>query len=326
MSEDKELIISTKPFAQENRARSWFHLISTLLLYIPAFYIVLTVDILWLQVTASVFLGLLIVRTFVIYHDYCHNAIFQKSPAADVFFKLFGLYILAPKSIWKRSHDYHHKNNCKLYTSSIGSYKIITKDKYLTLSKKERFIYMFERHPLTILFGYLFVFIFGMSFLSFYRNPSRHWDSLVALILHVVLAALIYYFFSWSGLILAFIIPNFISCALGSYLFYAQHNFPGVTFNDKDGWTYVGAAMQSSSYMRLNSFLNWITANIGYHHIHHLNARIPFYRLPEVYASIPALQAAKTTSLGLAEIFHCLRLKVWDPVKQKMLTRREIFS
>ncbi len=326
MSEDKELILSTKPYAKEIRAKSWYHLLSTLLVCVPVIYMVLEVDILWIRSLASVFLGLLIVRIFVIYHDYCHNSIFQKSPVADVFFKLFGLYILAPKSIWKRSHDYHHKNNCKLYTSSIGSYKIITKEKYLTLSKKERFIYMFERHPLTILFGYFFVFIFGMSFLSFYRNPSKHWDSLVALFLHASIAVLIFFFYSWGGLIFAFLIPNLIACALGAYLFYAQHNFPGVTFNDKDGWTYVGAAMQSSSFMRLNRFLNWVTANIGYHHIHHLNSRIPFYRLPEAFDSMPELQGAKTTSLSVSEIIRCLQLKVWDPQKQKMITHQEIFS
>jgi omega-6 fatty acid desaturase (delta-12 desaturase) len=326
MSDEKELIVSTKPFACEIRQKSWYHLLSTLLLVVPTVYIILGLENSWVRLVASGFLGLLIVRIFVIYHDYCHNAIFQKSLPAEIFFKLFGLYILAPKSIWKRSHDYHHKNNCKLYTSSIGSYKIITKEKYLTLSRKERFLYLFERHPLTILFGYLFVFIFGMSFLSFYRNPSKHWDSLVALLLHACIGSLIYIYFSWSGLLLVFIIPNFISTALGSYLFYAQHNFPGATFKDKDGWTYVYAALQSSSYMKLNRFLNWATANIGYHHIHHLNARIPFYRLPEVYSAMPELQNVKTTTMNFSEILRCLQLKVWDPQLQRMITYREIFS
>ena len=63
----------------------------------------------------------------------------------------------------------------------------------------------------------------------------------------------------------------------------------------------------------------WFTANIGYHHVHHLNARIPFYRLPEVMQSLPELQDAKLTSLKPAEIWRCLRLKVWDVATQRMV-------
>ena len=103
-------------------------------------------------------------------------------------------------------------------------------------------------------------------------------------------------------------------------MFYAQHNFPGVTFVGNEEWTYEGAALDSSSYMKLNPLMHWVTANIGYHHIHHMNSRIPFYRLPEVMAAIPELQTAKTTSLKPKDVLACLRLKVWDFEKQKMIS------
>jgi omega-6 fatty acid desaturase (delta-12 desaturase) len=102
-------------------------------------------------------------------------------------------------------------------------------------------------------------------------------------------------------------------------MFYAQHNFPDVSFNDAAGWTYEKAAMVSSSFMRTNRIMAWFTGNIGYHHIHHLNARIPFYRLPEVLKKIPELQTPKTTSLNPMEIIRCLRLKVWDVESQRMV-------
>ena len=66
--------------------------------------------------------------------------------------------------------------------------------------------------------------------------------------------------------------------------------------------------------------IGWFTANIGYHHIHHLNARIPFYRLPEVLKDIPELQTPKKTSLNPIEVFRCLRLKVWDVQSQRMIS------
>jgi omega-6 fatty acid desaturase (delta-12 desaturase) len=63
----------------------------------------------------------------------------------------------------------------------------------------------------------------------------------------------------------------------------------------------------------------WFTGNIGYHHIHHLNSRIPFYRLPEALKGIPEVQSAKITSLDPREIYRCLRLKVWDVEDQRMI-------
>jgi omega-6 fatty acid desaturase (delta-12 desaturase) len=118
--------------------------------------------------------------------------------------------------------------------------------------------------------------------------------------------------------------PCAVASALGSYLFYAQHNFPSVSFSDNADWTYETAALSSSSSLKTNPFMSWVTANIGYHHLHHLNSRIPFYRLPEVMKAIPELQSPKTTSLHPLEMLRCLRLKVWDVDVQRMVSRRRI--
>ena len=106
---------------------------------------------------------------------------------------------------------------------------------------------------------------------------------------------------------------------MGAYLFYAQHNFPGAKYKNNTEWNYTHAALESSSYMDLNPFMQWVTANIGFHHIHHLNSKIPFYRLPEAMAAIPELQEPKTTSLMPSDIIACLKLKVWDPEKNSMI-------
>lgn len=325
MRTEKELILATKNFAQEIRAKSWWHLASTgLLLAALYFTIFWPTTPLVIKIVASVITGLTIARMFIIYHDHQHKAILQKSKLADVIMAGFGLYVLAPTSIWKRSHDHHHTHNSKLYTSSIGSYPIVTVEKYRTLTKKERTIYLFTRHPLTIAFGYLTVFIFGMCVRSFVNNREKHWDSLIALILHVAVGTTIVLTLGWTAFWLGFITPAVIALGLGAYLFYAQHNFPTATFAEKEGWSYVNAALGSSSHMRMNPIMQWFTGNIGFHHIHHLNARIPFYRLPEVYKAIPELQKAKTTSLMPGEIIRCLRLKVWDPVRGRLVSLREM--
>jgi omega-6 fatty acid desaturase (delta-12 desaturase) len=161
--------------------------------------------------------------------------------------------------------------------------------------------------------------MYGMCIQSIINRFSKHIDSLVALILHFTYQIVVFYFLGWQTWILLCLIPHFISGAMGAYLFYAQHNFPSVTFVGNEEWTYEGAALDSSSYMELSWILAWVTGNIGYHHIHHLNARIPFYRLPETMASIPELQTAKRTSLKPRDVIACFKLKVWDYEKQKMV-------
>jgi omega-6 fatty acid desaturase (delta-12 desaturase) len=200
----------------------------------------------------------------------------------------------------------------------------MTKAQFLASSPGKRFNYLFMRHPLTILFGYLFVFAYGMCIYPFFNKPREHFDCLIAFLLHVILGAVITYFFGWSALLFTQIIPHFIGSAIGTYLFYAQHNFPGVTFSDRAGWTYEKAALESSSFMSTGPIMAWFTANIGYHHVHHLNARIPFYRLPEVAKEIPELSKPKTTSLSPLDIMRCLSLKVWDVEAQKMVSLRNI--
>src|SRR6185436_3386157 len=162
-------------------------------------------------------------------------------------------------------------------------------------------------------------FMFGMCISSFISSPRRHWDSLVVLILHFAIGAFIFIYFGWLTCLLAFFLPFFLSQMLGAYLFYAQHNFPGVTFKKNVEWSYTNAALESSSYMELNPFMQWVTANIGFHHIHHLNSKIPFYRLPEAMAAIPELQKVKATTLKPSDIISCLKLKVWDAEKNKMV-------
>jgi acyl-lipid omega-6 desaturase (Delta-12 desaturase) len=208
--------------------------------------------------------------------------------------------------------------------SNIGSYPIMTREQFQNSSNGERFKYLFMRHPLTILFGYVSVFLFGMVVNPLLQSPRKHYDCLLALLIHVMLAVMVAVCFNWQTMMLMLVFPRFIATALGSYLFYAQHNFPGVSFEAKGGWTYEKAALESSSYLRTGRLMAWFTGNIGYHHIHHLNHRIPFYRLPELYRDFPELRKAKTTTLRPLDIFRCLRLKVWCVETQRMVGVRGI--
>jgi len=314
----RELILATKPYAREIRRKSWWYMLTTLAALICSATVIHLLP--WLPAKAvfSVLTGLLMVRMFAIYHDHQHHAILHRSATANIIMVAYGMLVLVPTSIWKRSHDYHHNHNSKLFSASIGSYPIATVSKYLSMTPGERRFYLFTRHPLTILCGYLFMFIFGMCLSSFLSSPRKHFDSLVALVVHFTLSAAVVVTLGWQAWLFGMLVPFFIASAIGAYLFYAQHNFPGVTFRCNAEWKYEVSAMESSSYMVMSPFMRWMTANIGYHHIHHLNSRIPFYRLPEAMQGIRELQQVKTTSLSIRDIIACFRLKVWDPESNRM--------
>jgi omega-6 fatty acid desaturase (delta-12 desaturase) len=314
-----ELILATKPYTVDNTAKSWWCFLSTTVLLVAAVAGTIWNVHLIGRIACSLLSGLLALRLFVIYHDQQHHAILPRSKMAEYMMRVFGIYALSPSSVWRSSHNHHHNHNSKIKGSHIGSFPIMTKEHYMKASKSARFLYLFTRHPATIALGYVFVFLQGMCLLPFIRKPKEHFDCLVALMVHFVISVALVHYVGWVGLLLTQTIPHLITFGLGSYLFYAQHNFPGVSFYDKAGWTYERAALESSSYMKTSKLMAWFTANIGYHHIHHLNARIPFYRLPEVLEALPELKNPKVTTLKPLDVIRCLRLKVWDVEKQSMV-------
>ncbi len=326
MAVDKQLIIATRKFAKEDRAKSWKYFSGTVVLFLLAYAGAIANIHLIPQLICSVLAGLLTVRLFILYHDYLHRAILQRSFVAEVIFTIFGLFILIPTSIWRRSHDFHHAHNSKLYSSSIGSFPLATKKEFLAASRLDRGLYLFSRHPITIALGYFFVFLWGMSLRSFISNPKKHPDSLLAVFFHYGIGATIYFVFGWPSFVLGFLLPIMISHAIGSYLFYAQHNFPSALYKSKEEWDYGYAALYSSSYMKMSKLMHWFTGNIGYHHIHHINPAIPFYNLPAAFHEIEALQNPGTTSLAFKDISACFQIKVWDAEQGKMAGLKEIYG
>jgi acyl-lipid omega-6 desaturase (Delta-12 desaturase) len=325
MRTGKELIAASKAFTGEDRVRSWTETLVTLALAMVVFASLFFPQVpLLLRFGLSFVCSLFYVRLFVIYHDYQHNAILQRSASATFLMQAIGIYLLAPQTIWKRSHDYHHNNNSKLTISGIGSYPTICKDRFLKLSRRDKAIYLLNRHPLTVIFGYFTLFIYWLNLKSFIQSPSKHLDSLFALVFHFVAGFCTWYFLGGSTFVIAWFAPFFIAFGTGSYLFYCQHNFPGAQFRENHDWKYDHAALESTSFMQMNRVMQWFTGNIGFHHVHHLNSRIPFYRLPEAMREIPELHHVRTTNWNPVEVLRCFQLKLWDPEQSKMITLDEL--
>ena len=317
---------ASKPFTVEDRATTWRLLLVTLGV-IAALHATTLLAPWWpVKLCSSLLVGMVYVRLFIFYHDYMHGAIGRGSKAMSVIMSVVGFLIMAVKSVWKETHNYHHQHNSKLIGSSIGSYPLLTAGMFKRLPKSKQIAYRIARHPLTIGLGYVPVFMIGMTLSPFFRDKRQHWGGPLALVLHLAGAALSIHFLGWVTGPLLTILPVALATGIGAYLFYAQHNFPDMKLRGRREWDYTFAALHASSMFDMSPLGHWLTGNIGYHHVHHLNHKIPFYRLPEAMAAIPELQNPGRTSWKPRDVWACLQLALWDAEQDRMLSFKEALS
>jgi len=319
----RELLKATAPYAVESVNKSWWLVASTFILLIAAMCGAAFATAWPLRLLFSLLAALLMVRAFITYHDYMHGAILSRSRMAWLLFSVYSALSLTPPRSWKQSHNYHHGHVGQISEAGVGAFPIMTTQMWQDASRASRLRYRVIRHPLTVLSGYFTIFFLSISLLPLLSKPARHGDSLLALLGHGTLIAVLWIFGGFDMAFFVVLLPMTVASMLGSYLFFAQHSFKRMHIISEDAWTFYRAAMESSSYMRLNKVMQWFSGNIGYHHIHHLNVRIPFYRLPEAMQEIPELQSPVTTSLALRDVRDCFACCLWDEDRQRMVSYRE---
>lgn len=211
----KELFEATQPFAIESRVRSWWYTGCTFGLMV----IVLSAAglVAWwpARVALSIVGGLLLVRAFILYHDFMHGAILRKSRVGQFLYHLYGLVVLTPPTSWRHSHNYHHANVGKpipveegkfsLLTSDIGAVPLMTAETWKQASVWQRLRYRVSRHPLTILFAYITVFLFSITLVPLLKNPRKYWDGALSVLVHGGLIALLWVFGGFSVVFFAFL-------------------------------------------------------------------------------------------------------------------------
>ena len=249
-----------------------------------------------------------------------------------IVFYSFGAFALTPPRSWRYSHNHHHAHVAKpiperpgrfsLVTPDIGAMPLMTVRMWRRASWGQRLWYRVARHPLTILAAYVAVFLLSICLLPTLRNPRKFWDGGASLLAHAALVTTVWMTLGFSAVFFALLLPATLAAALGAYLFFAQHNYEGLQVLPIEQWSHYRAAIESSSFMKLGPVANWFTANIGFHHVHHLNSLIPFYRLPEAMRAIPELQHPQITTLHPRDILSCLRLSLWDTDSQRLVTYR----
>lgn len=317
----RDLIRRSRTFASEDRSRSWRLTLTTHALLGLAIALGFSAAPLIVRIASSLFEALLLVRLTVLFHDHQHGAILRGSRLASFAMWWSGVLLLAPPSVWRSTHNHHHAHAGKLtddplhpFSSGthIGSFALLTLEQWRELPRWLRWAYRAARHPLLILFAYPSVFLYRLCLSPLCREPRRHWDAALSLALHAALVALVAMLTDRTTVFLVVVSPCFIASASGALLFYVQHNFPSARVRLADAWSFAHAATEFSSFLDMHPVLHWFSANIAYHHVHHLNPRIPFYRLPEAMRALPELAEARVVRLNLRDLRACFAANLWD--------------
>ena len=277
-----------------------------------------------LALSLAILNGAFLVRIFIIQHDCGHASYFDNRKLSDWTGRLLGVLTLTPYDVWKRTHSIHHSHHGNLDHRGIGDVLTLTVAEYHARSRWSRLLYRLYRHPVVL-------FVLGPSYLFILQNRLpiglmrsgwRYWISAMGTNAAIaMIVALILYLGGLMPLLLIYIPTSVIGATIGVWLFYVQHQFEQTHWSNSDDWQVHDAALDGSSHYQLPQPLQWLTGNIGVHHVHHLYSRIPFYRLTEVLRDHRAL--AEAQKLSIRESLRCVKLNLWDEATQRLMSFRE---
>jgi len=301
------------PFEKNDHKSSIKQLLNTLIPLIllwSAAYFSISVSY-WLTVPLAIIASGFVIRTFILFHDCCHGSFFKSKLANDIVGTITGVLTLVPYQQWKQSHAIHHATSSNLDKRGVGDMWILTVEEYKAAPMLRRLAYRIYRNPI-VMFGVgpIFVFLFQYRFNRKGAKRKERMNTYITNISIVVLYSVLVLAIGWKDFLIIQGLVFFISGSMGIWLFYVQHQFEDSYFENEEEWSYVKAAVDGSSYYKLPKVLQWITGNIGFHHVHHLSPRVPNYNLEKAHnASLP-LQKATTITLGTS--LKSLRFRLWD--------------
>ncbi|WP_298679228.1 fatty acid desaturase [uncultured Lentibacter sp.] len=324
----KEWVSTLAKFREPNTARSYFELLVTAVPFLglwAAAWAALSVSY-WLALALSLPIAAFLLRLFTIQHDCGHGSLFKNRKVSDWVGRALGVVTLTPYDVWRRTHAIHHASHGNLAKRGIGDIVTLTLAEYKALSPLGKLQYRIYRSPF-FLFGFVpaYLFFIQQRFPVGLMTTGKYWFSamLTNLVILCVLG-LIYAFGGVAPLLLIFLPSTLLAATAGMWLFYVQHQFEETTWDHNENWDLHDAALYGSSHYILPSWVNWFSANIGIHHIHHLYSRIPFYRLPEVLRENAEL--AEINRMTIRESFASVRLHLWDETNKRLLSFREARS
>ncbi|HWO98073.1 MAG TPA: fatty acid desaturase [Bacillus sp. (in: firmicutes)] len=321
----KQLRKQVAPYEKSDTRDSVRQLINTIVPFILLWFLAyqsLSISYLVTLPLAIVAAGFL-TRIFIIFHDCCHHSFFKNRLANKIIGTITGVLTMFPYSQWQHSHSVHHATSGNLDKRGTGDLWMLTIDEYLAAPLWLRLSYRMYRNPV-VMFGLGPIYVFLITN-RFNRKGARWKERINTYMTNLFIAVLVgglCWAIGWEAFLLVHGPIFFIAGAVGIWLFYVQHTFEDSYFEEDETWEYVKAAVEGSSYYKLPKFLQWITGNIGFHHIHHLSPRVPNYKLEAVHNNTPPLQNVPTVTLSTS--LSSLKFRLWDEQNKKFVTFKDI--
>lgn len=322
-----QLDAGIRPFLAPSRSASIAQIITSFGGFIASTAAIYALVILvspWWLLLAPVAAGFL-VRIFIIQHDCGHDAFFRSKRANDIIGYACSLMTLAPYASWRRQHAGHHGvwNDLDRRDRGVDIYSTcLTVAEYDALSPRAKLWHRIGHHPLLTHLVLPPLVFFVLYRLPFDMPASWRRERRALLLTNLALVGL----YGGLGLLLGFDKVIAVSAPImvlasiiGVWLFGVQHRFEGVHWARHGEWDATEAALRGSSYLRLPRVLQWFTGNIGFHHLHHLNSRIPNYRLEACHRALPQLSQVKTLTFWDA-LLRAPGFMLWDEERRAMVT------
>jgi omega-6 fatty acid desaturase (delta-12 desaturase) len=267
-----------------------------------------------LGLIATVFLS----RMYSLFHDLTHNSMFESRRANSRWGHFLGFLLFTPYRWWQRQHAIHHAHTGDLDQRGVGEINTMTLAEYESASRLRRLGYRLYRNPLLMLLvGPSFVFLFDRRF------PQKGMSSRILLSVVVTNLTLVAWVLGWSSLVgwQIFLLIQGTTLvaggAIAAWMLYIQHQYEDTYYRAPGEWRFELAALQGSSYLQLPRPLAWVVGNANYHHVHHLSAKIPNYRLRDAHDSHPMF--SQTPVVTLRSSIAAFRLKLWDTERHRLV-------
>lgn len=277
----------------------------------------------WLTVPLLILTAGFLVRTFILFHDCCHQSFFKHRKANDLLGTMTGILTLVPYQQWKNTHNIHHATSGNLDKRGTGDMWLLTANEYIASPLWRRIFYRIYRNPIIMLgVGPIAVFLIEYRFNRKAAKRKERLNTYVTNISIVTLYMLLSWIIGWQSFLLIQGPIFFIASLLGIWLFYVQHQFEDSYFENQEEWSYIQAAVEGSSYYKLPKLLQWITGNIGFHYVHHLSPRVPNYTLEKAHNATSELQ--KATTITIRTSLQSLRYRLWDEETKTFISFKQL--
>jgi omega-6 fatty acid desaturase (delta-12 desaturase) len=264
-----------------------------------------------------------LLRTYILFHDCAHGSFLSSRRANDWVGSVLALISFTPFARWRDEHIEHHATAGNLDRRGVGDVPTLTVAEYQAQPLLGRFWYRFFRNPFVMFgIGPAYAMIFMPRWAQRTKRARIHhsvWRTNVAIVITV---GALCWLIGWKEFLLveAPLVP--LAGGAGIWLFLVQHQFEETYWQRSEEWNYADAALRGSSYLNLPKVLQFFTGNIGFHHVHHLNQKIPNYNLPRAHEETPVFAGVPRVSLWRG--LRAVRLKLWDEGAARLVTWADI--